>query len=194
MKTVGDVQFGNLLIKYGKGLQYEWTVNGDITLHYATTRQLTSQRKFRDKYLEATGQMLQMINTPAWLLIVNKAYSEAVRYEEELREDMWLRRVAEYVVNERTEDAREISKGKVLETKTGFVFTSLGLARFLATCEDMSIFTPEWHSEKVRTLLNTKSMSLTLDGFQGRAIKINNYSGRVDRRFYDYVEARLATM
>lgn len=184
-KRVSDVKFGKLTIKYGRGLSYEWQV-GEHVLKYSTTRHLTSQRKFRDKYLEASGIVVLRISTAAWSLILNQAYATTERHTQEELEALWLRHVARYAIEERTEEQKEIMNGKVYETNTGLVFTTAGLVKYLKQFEEMDMFLPEWHSEKVRTLLNAKSASMSLKSFKGRAVKLNNYSGRVDPRFYEY--------
>lgn len=186
-KRVSDVTFGKLTIKYGRELLYEWEI-GEHLFVYPNTRQLTSQRKFRDKYLEAFGVALLRCSTEAWTMIVNQAYATTERKSIHELEERWLRRVAQYMCEQKTDDQRKIARGKVYETNTGLVFTSAGLVRFLDRFEDMQVFTTEWHHEKLRQLLNVRSASMSLKDFKGRAMKLNNYSARVDPRFYDYCE------
>jgi hypothetical protein len=121
-------------------------------------------------------------------MILNKALSTAERYTVDELEELWLRRVAQYINEERTDNQKEINDGKVYETNTGFVFTSEGLVRYLDQFDDMTMLLPEWHCDKIRALLNAKSTSMSLKDFKGRALKLNNFSGRVDPRFYEYVK------
>lgn len=182
-KRVDEVSFGDLRIMYGKGTLYELAVE-DKVFHYETTRQLSSQLMFRDKYLEAFGYALLPISNEAWTMVVNQFYATAKRYEQAELEEMWLRRVAQFVLNRVTDDQAKIENGYVYETNSCFIFTSTGMIKYLKQFEDMDVFTNEWHSEKTLTLLNCKSSSITLKDFKGRAVRLNKYSARVDSRFY----------
>lgn len=186
-KRVDDIHFGEIKVKYGKNLNYEWEIE-DMVFEYTSTRKLTSQLQFRDKYLEKKGIALLPISNEAWTLIINKAYSTVDVQEESVLEDLWLRRVAQFLHEKRTKNQSLISDGFVYETNTGYVFTKVGLSKYLRNFSDMKIFTNEWHSEKVLTLLNCKASSVTLKKFKGRAVKLNKYASRVDERLYEYLE------
>lgn len=184
-KRVSDLNFGKLRVRYGKNRSYEWDVEG-LKLKFATTRHLMSQRKLRDKLIEEAGFAVLPVSSAAWTMILNKALSEIDLMTTEELENLWLRSVAEYIVKNKTDDASQISKGRVYVTTTGFLFTSRGLAAYMRKNEKTSVFSGDWHTEKLRSLLNAKSVSTTLKGFRGRAIKLNNFSCRVDQRFYKY--------
>ena len=187
VKRVSDLKFGKLTIKYGRTVSYSWEVDG-VTLKFSTTRNLTSQLKFRENYLEQVGVMLLRVSTESWTMILNKALAESNRLSEKELEDVWLRRAAQYCSEELTDDQTRIAFGSVYETNTGFVFTSRGLMQYMKRFEDTSCFTGEWHADKLLSLLNAKSASMSLKDFKGRASKIHKFSCRVDKRFYEYYD------
>jgi len=185
---VSDLTFGQLTKKYGRSVSYEWEVHGHL-LKFPTTRQLTSQRKFREVFLEASGKVLLRVSTEVWTMILNTAFATTEKHTEQELQDFWLLRVAQYCVENATTDQKEIKKGKVYRTNTGLLFTTIGLVNFLRRLPDMTCFTADWHHDKVLSLLNAKSVSVTLKDFKGRAVRINNFSCRVDSRFYTYYDS-----
>lgn len=189
-KRVSDLHFGKLTIMYGRTLSYEWIVD-DMVLKFSTTRHLTSQLKFRETYLEQAGVMLLRISTEAWAMILNKAFAESNRTTEKELEELWLFRVAQYCIKAASNNQKDIARGAVYETNTGLVFTSRGLLQYLKKFEDIACCTGEWHSDKLLSLLNAKSSSMSLKDFKGRAVKIQKFSCRVDKRFYEYYEGML---
>jgi len=187
LRRVSEVLFGELQKRYGKTVSYVWFVEGK-KLKFNTTRHVMSQRKFKEKFLEVHGEALISVSAEAWTMILNKAFSENTVAIETL-EEIWLKQVALYCNENISENQLDIAEGGVYATNTGLLFTSAGLAKHFKNAEELPHFTPEWHNEKLLELLCAKSASVTLKDFKGRALKINNFSCRVDERFYNYYKA-----
>jgi hypothetical protein len=187
-RRVSDIWFGEIKVRYGRKAKYSWNVEHGTILHFESTRHLSNQRKLVDKFLEATGELLLKISNEAWIMLVNKALSNTETYSEDVLEEIWLKRVAQFVSERLTEDQADIGRGGVYETNTGYLFLETSLVNFLEQFDEMQLFLPEWHQEKLRALLKVKTSSVSLRDWKGRAAKINSYSAGVDRRFYEHLQ------
>ena len=184
-KKVSDLAFGKLKKVYGRSVSYVWTV-GQYDIKIETTKFLMNQRKFRELYLEASGVLVLSVSNEAWSMILNQAFSTCEQPTEEELEELWIRAVATYFVEMRTDEQSEIAEGYVYETTTGFIFTTEALVSYIKEYfTELDCCTAEWHHAKLLKLLNSKAVSVTLKNFKGRAIKLNNFSCRVDKRFYE---------
>lgn len=187
VRHVGDLKFGELKRKFGRGTSYVWNVEGQ-ELYYSTTRQVSSQRKLRDKMLELTGEAILPMTKTQWTMLVTEAFSKINTPNVLQLEDMWIRAVAEYCLLEATDEQEHMATGRVYETANGFMFTTKGLADYIEQFDEFQCLDRDWHISKLLKLMGAKSSSVTLKNFKGRTVKINKFSCRVDDRFTKYYE------
>lgn len=196
IRRVSDLTFGKLTRIYGRSVSYEWEVEGNV-YSYPSTKQLSNQHKLREFILETTGEAVLRVPAESWAMILNRAFATIDTPSEKELTESWLKGIAEYCALYRSNDQRDIAKGKVYLTATGFAFTAVGMVKYLNDCKDMKYVSNEWHQDKLIKLLDARTTSLTLKHFRGRAVKINSFSCRVDNRFieyYDEYKKQLATV
>lgn len=187
-KNLSELSFNKLQKYYGNVVSYTWEIEG-VRIKFNTTGQLASQRKVRELILEKIGISVNRISPEEWSLILNTAFAAMNTAPEEEIEEFWLLKVAEYCAYHRSDEQRDIAEGKVYQTNTGWIFTTVGLVNYLNKFPELSACSPTWHSNKLRNDLNAKITSHTLNNFKGRAAKVNSYSCRVHQTFLKHYEA-----
>lgn len=183
-KTIHDVENSTIVQIYDKKMRYKWILD-NVALQFASTKEVQSQLKFREKYLEVVGQPIAKVSTPEWMDFSLKAFNNNSQPNEQELIELFISRLAAFCINTRSDSKMAIFDDQAYWTSACVIFTLTGILHHLENDEEFEHCTNNWYFKVMKEEFSVRETSYRVGQYKCAVFRINMYSNKLPFNFIE---------